>query len=89
LLWLFWRWGSCELFPCAGLNLTVLLISVSQIARITGVGHQCRHFSILLKNFLLFFQCSAIFSLPKIRIVCRKEFKDSTKYFTFNDSMSL
>jgi hypothetical protein len=31
--------GSCKLFAQAGLGITILLISVSQVARITGMSH--------------------------------------------------
>jgi hypothetical protein len=39
LLWLFWRWGSHELFVWAGLEPTILLISASWEAKITDVSH--------------------------------------------------
>jgi hypothetical protein len=39
LLWLFWRWGSRELFALGGLKPWSLLNSASQTARITGVSH--------------------------------------------------
>jgi hypothetical protein len=39
LLWLFWRWGSHELFAWAGLEPTILLISASWEAKITDVSH--------------------------------------------------
>jgi hypothetical protein len=39
LSWLFWIWGSLELFPPGWPWTMVLLISVSQVARITGVSH--------------------------------------------------
>jgi hypothetical protein len=41
LLWLFWRWGVSQT-TCPGWPWTlILLISASQVARITGVSHQC------------------------------------------------
>jgi hypothetical protein len=33
--------GSCEFSVQIGLELLLLLISASQVARITGVSHQC------------------------------------------------
>jgi hypothetical protein len=41
LLCIFWRWGSLELFAQADFKSWSSSISVSQIARITGVSHQC------------------------------------------------
>jgi hypothetical protein len=44
LLWLFWRWGASQTI-CPGWPQTeILLISASQIARITGVSHQSPNF---------------------------------------------
>jgi hypothetical protein len=41
LFWLFWRWGSHELF-CLGWHQAVIFsISASQVARITGVSLWC------------------------------------------------
>jgi hypothetical protein len=40
LLWLFWRWESHLLFARLALNLDPPDLS-SQVARITGVSHQC------------------------------------------------
>jgi hypothetical protein len=41
LFWLFWRWGGGLLnyFPQFGLWTKILLISTSQVARITGMSH--------------------------------------------------
>jgi hypothetical protein len=39
LPWLFWRWGSLGLFSPGWPQISILLISASQIARITGVSH--------------------------------------------------
>jgi hypothetical protein len=47
LLWLFWRWSSWTV--CLGWPRTkILLISASQVARITGVSHQCLAFFFFL-----------------------------------------
>jgi hypothetical protein len=39
LLWLILEIGFCELFVWAGLKLAVFLLSVSQVARISGMSH--------------------------------------------------
>jgi hypothetical protein len=40
LIWLFWGWGS-RMICQDWLQTLFLLISASQVARITGVSHQC------------------------------------------------
>jgi hypothetical protein len=54
LLWLFWRWGSYKLFAWAGL-LCDLHISDSRVARITGVSHWCRAWSLLIKTLIILY----------------------------------
>jgi hypothetical protein len=39
LIWLFWRQGTCDLFCPHCPWTTILLISVSQVARIIGMSH--------------------------------------------------
>jgi hypothetical protein len=42
LFWLFWRWNILNYFICLGWPQNVILsLSASQVARITGVSHQC------------------------------------------------
>jgi hypothetical protein len=58
-VWLFWRWGSLKLFVKALPQTVILLISTSQVARITGMSHQClARGSAFLKIvfYLLFFE---------------------------------
>jgi hypothetical protein len=46
----FFKIGSLELFPQAGLQTAILLISASWVARITGVSHPCLADPILNKQ---------------------------------------
>jgi hypothetical protein len=41
LCWVFSRFGLCELFAQAVFEPQILLISASQVARITGKSHWC------------------------------------------------
>jgi hypothetical protein len=41
LLWLFWRWSLTD-FVWGWPGTLILIISASQVARITGASHQCR-----------------------------------------------
>jgi hypothetical protein len=52
LHWLFWRWGSHELFALGWPQTMILLISASQVAGITGVSHRCPAYCFFLAELL-------------------------------------
>jgi hypothetical protein len=73
LLWLYWRWGLKNYLPRLALT-EILLISASQVGRITGVSHQCW----LKFSYVYYFQApdcrdSKFSILAEFKILCFKK----------------
>jgi hypothetical protein len=93
LLWLFWRWGSHELFVPAGLESWFPDFSL-QIGRITGVSHstQFKLFDVFYLIYLFFFDGTGVWTeglaLTKQTLYCLSHISNLFCCVYFGDGVS-